>query len=367
MITSSDNGKTWSKEIKTVSFRASKRDGMPVALLAGDEILVSIEDNKVGEFKPYIIRNRISDNWKYPVLTASRSREYALKDSLPEKIYAGAPYIMRLSSGEIILSYQTTKGRTSDWELSTMEVAVGDDKGRSFDKITQPFQIFPDKQAKWNSISLWDERTIVAASSTDMYTKNVSVLMILGHIIPELKTSEGIIPVQDDNYQIFIGHKGKTNLKASLCSDKDNLYVSIKVDDKYLFARTGNVFNKDGVFLYIDAGNYNLLNPDSGLYKIWGNHLGKSVVFEGSEGEWKERKKTKIKVKRSVEKDGYRLLYTIPLSAIGKNDYSPIRINLELQDYDVDRKKYVECVTNSTPTSSNTWVKVLLDSNFMKN
>src|SRR5690606_30518015 len=126
VLVSVDNGYTWSSEAQTVSFRPGRRDGMPVPLVVGDEILVAIEDNKVGQFKPYIVRTSIADNWKVPVGAESPMREYALRDSLPEEVYAGAPYLARLATGEVLLAYQTTKDRSADWEKSIMEVAIGD-------------------------------------------------------------------------------------------------------------------------------------------------------------------------------------------------------------------------------------------------
>jgi len=185
LLSSRDNGKTWDKKPKTVSFRAGRRDGMPVPLLVGDEIIVSIEDNKTKQFKPYIVRTKLSDNWSVPVLANSSNREYALKNEINDSIYAGAPYLIRIPSGEVILSYQTTKNRTPDWEKSTMEVAIGDKTGRYFDRITQPFDVPLDREAKWNSIAVWDEHTIVALSSTNFKTPAIGVSMILGHIIPD--------------------------------------------------------------------------------------------------------------------------------------------------------------------------------------
>jgi hypothetical protein len=48
-----------------VSFRAGKRDGMPVAVLSEDknEIVFSIEDNAVNNFKPSIIGGSIDGKW----------------------------------------------------------------------------------------------------------------------------------------------------------------------------------------------------------------------------------------------------------------------------------------------------------------
>ncbi|QNL48031.1 exo-alpha-sialidase [Olivibacter sp. SDN3] len=182
VLASADNGKTWESEPRTVSFRANRRDGMPVPILTDNEILMAIEDNKVGQFKPYIVRSSINDNWNTPVTGDSPLREYALQDSLPDEVYAGAPYLTRLPSGEVLLSYQTTRGRGDDWEKSTMEVAIGDKNGRNFGNASQPFSLPLDGEAKWNAISMWNDSTVVATSATDI-DGSVGAWMILGRIV----------------------------------------------------------------------------------------------------------------------------------------------------------------------------------------
>lgn len=182
VLASNDNGQSWDARPRTVSFRAGRRDGMPVPLLVDDEILVAIEDNKVGQFKPYIVRTTITANWTQPVTADSPFREYALQDSLPDGVYAGAPYLTRLPSGEVLLSYQTTSGRSNDWEKSTMAVAIGDKGGRHFQKVSQPFPVPLDKEAKWNAIDVWDEDTVVATSATNYDGGSIGAWMILGRI-----------------------------------------------------------------------------------------------------------------------------------------------------------------------------------------
>jgi len=158
---------------------------MPVPLLVDDEILVVIEDNKDGQFKPYIVRTPTADNWSQPVLGDSPLRTYALADSLRADVYAGAPYIAQLSTGEMIMSYQTTQGRGEDWEKSTMEVAIGDPSGRNFRKVPRPFDVPLHCGAKWNSIARWDDTTVVATSATNFDGSSTGAWMILGRVVVE--------------------------------------------------------------------------------------------------------------------------------------------------------------------------------------
>jgi len=368
MLSSYDNGATWTKEPKTVSFRANRRDGMPVALLVDDEILMSIEDNNIGQFKPYIIRGKISGNWNEPVLANSPMREYALKNKLPDTDYAGAPYIMKVPSGEVILSYQCTSGRSSNWEKSTMEVAVGDKSGRNFDKITRPFDVPLDREAKWNSISLWDEKTIVAASSTSFNNPNTEVWIINGHIIPELSIGPGAITVDGNisesewgaDLPIFVGHQSETNLVASVSYSRKSLYLAAKVNDKNLISDSNDLTRSDGVNFYIDADNKNLLSPDLGIFKVWCNYLGETKIWEGHNGQWQELKSSAVKAKAKTGTSGYQIELSLPFPAIKKHSKSDLRINVGLVDYKSPAKGYEEVIVNSNASSSNTWLHVKL-------
>ncbi|MGM0377646.1 MAG: sialidase family protein, partial [Bacteroidota bacterium] len=220
MLASEDNGVSWSEDHTTVSFREDRRDGMPVPLLVGDEVLVSIEDNGHDQFKPWIVRNPVDDLWSSPVRGNSSLREYALVKNLSPDVYAGAPYLMKVPSGEVILSYQTNEDRSSNWELSTMEVAIGDTTGRNFSKYTHPFDVPLDSEAKWNSISLWDESTVVAASTTSFRSQACEVWIKKGHIIPELVAGEKEIDVDGDfatgewsnELPVFVGRKSPVNM-----------------------------------------------------------------------------------------------------------------------------------------------------------
>ena len=181
MIESLDNGMSWSSKTKTISFREGHRDGMPVPVTDGKEIYVAIEDNGEGEFKPYIVKNSIDDNWEEPVLAESPNRYSALKVPLPSSVYAGAPYLIRTDGGYYVLSYQTTNNRTSNWELSTMEVVVSD-KPSDFISPSQPFVVPLSKEAKWNSLCDLGNGEIAAVSSTNFKFDKIGIWMIKGEI-----------------------------------------------------------------------------------------------------------------------------------------------------------------------------------------
>ena len=186
MFRSFNNGKAWTLKPEIVSFRKGSRDGMPspVYLSRSKEILFSIEDNGFTNFKPYIIRSNLINNWAKTVDGNSFDRNYALKDSLDEKIYAGAPYLKVLPGGNTLLSYQSTEFRQGKNDVGNAEmvVVIGDAEGRNFVNPTIPFKIPATSNALWNSIAVLKDNTIVALTSTNAYNNSSGVWMIKGKI-----------------------------------------------------------------------------------------------------------------------------------------------------------------------------------------
>jgi hypothetical protein len=187
LFRSFDQGKTWTTKPKIVSFRKGKRDGMPVPvyLPAAKQILFSIEDNGFENFKPYIIRSTAGNNWHEIVIGSSRYRSYALRDSLEEKVYAGAPYLRVLLNGNTILSYQSTQFRNGKHAVNNAEmvVAIGDAEGRNFTNLSVPFKIPANTVGLWNSITVLEDDTIVALTSTNAYNNKPGVWMIKGKLV----------------------------------------------------------------------------------------------------------------------------------------------------------------------------------------
>lgn len=181
MIYSKDDGETWSKEPMRISFRKNFRDGMPVAVHDNTNIYVAIEDNATDQFKPYIVKSSILNNWKEAVTANSPDRYSALKTPLPDSVYAGAPYLICTDRGKYVLSYQTTSGRTKNWELSTMEVVISENSS-NFRNSTQPFNVPLSKEAKWGSLTDLGNDTIAVISSTNFDSDKIGVWMIKGKI-----------------------------------------------------------------------------------------------------------------------------------------------------------------------------------------
>jgi hypothetical protein len=339
VISSKDNGITWGDNIRTVCFRKDRRDGMPVAAIVGDEIVVTIEDNNTGRFKPYTVRTKLSDNWSKPVLANSPDREYALAEKINDTVYMGAPYILKLPTGETLISYQTNENRASDWEYSTMEVAVGDKEARNFAKRTRPFDVPLDKEAKWNSLSLWDENTVVAFASSNFRSENVAPWLIKGYIIPELQAPAKEITT----YPIFIGAKGGTNLRAGLAADEENLYIKCKVNDNNLYGSKKSGTVSDGVYAYFNNGKETL--------KIWCNYQG-NVDVQGKTG-------SRVQATSLLKEKGYELTITIPKKEIQTPDKKELKMTVALSAYD-DGSGYKEMLVNSEEDKPDTWLRVIM-------
>lgn len=161
MMKSPDGGKTWSPP-KAVSFRAGSRDGMPVPLLlsGGSKMLVAIEDNGLsGEFKPVIVSTTLTDDWKRGPVAGNDARRWsALRKPLPPEVYAGAPYLRQLRSGDTVLSFQMRKPGGQE----RIAVCVGNSQGKSFGEPTFPFPDTSENQQMWASLCALKDGSVMA-------------------------------------------------------------------------------------------------------------------------------------------------------------------------------------------------------------
>ena len=345
LLRSADNGATWS-DAQMVSFRKNRRDGMPVARILGDEIVVVIEDNNVDRFKPYTVRTKLKDNWVKPVLADSPHREYALAEKIDNSVYMGAPYLLKLPTGETLISYQTNEKRASDWEYSTLEVAIGDKSARNFTKRTRPFDVPLDKEAKWNSLALWDENTVVAFASSNFNSKEVAPWLIKGYIIPELKVATKDITT----YPLFVGAKGETNLRAGLGTDEENLYVECKVNDNKLYGLQNS--DSDGVYVYLSDGMESM--------RVWCSYQGNTEVSELKKGVWHTKMASDVQAVSSTNDKGYDLKIIIPKKYIKSGSGKDLILALVLSAYSDAVNGYKEMLANSEENKPNTWLKVSL-------
>ncbi len=187
MLTSDDGGLTWSDEVTYVSHRPKYRDGMPVPVILGDEIVVAIEDNGDGWFKPFTVRTSLNNPWPSTIEAGSEYRKSSTKYySRGANVYAGAPYLIQIDGMHTLLSYQILEERNTgvsgQTNACTVEVALGNADATEFSDYQRPVTLTEGQGALWNSLSMWDEDTVVLVSSirTD---SGSTVVMTKGHLI----------------------------------------------------------------------------------------------------------------------------------------------------------------------------------------
>lgn len=225
LLRSVDNGNTWTKVREVVSFRKGFRDGMPVPILLKNrkEVAFAIEDNGDGNFKPYIIKNSLVENWLKFVDADSKNRRYALAEPLAKEIYAGAPYLRQLKTGETILSYQGTEGRINDMNHADMKVVIGDENARNFGSKSVPFLIPEGKSCLWNSLTVLDDDTIIAVTSTNAFSDKSEIWMIKGHVVSDETDNGKLILMADPT--VFLD-KGNYYLYGTSSNRGFQSYVS---------------------------------------------------------------------------------------------------------------------------------------------
>ena len=186
MLRSFDNGSTWSAKPQIVSFRKGSRDGMPVPIWLNNErkVVIAIEDRGNRNFKPYTIRSSTNGQWHKIAGGEDKERLYALVNPIKDSIYAGAPYLRQLSTGETILSYQSTEGRQKNKDNNAvMHVAIGDKEAKNFGHVSTPFPVPEGYHALWNSVSVLKGDTVVALTSTNGYSRNRSEIWMIKGIV----------------------------------------------------------------------------------------------------------------------------------------------------------------------------------------
>jgi hypothetical protein len=373
LLRSSDNGLTWTATPEIVSFRAGKRDGMPspVLLKNQNEIVFSIEDNGVNnEFKPYIIRNTIAENWKQTVDGSSSNRNYALAEELNTAVYAGAPYLAQLSTGEVLMSYQGTENRaTNDINNADMKVVIGTNQARNFNRKSVPFLISNGKSALWNSIAVLEDDTVIALTTTNQFGNSSQVWMIKGHVVPEVNAENetATIDGQDNETEwqkklpVFIGQTGATQLEANFSYDASFLYVFAKVKDSQI-TNTNSITDSDGFTLYLDPKNKSLIAPGKSIFRL---ELGQTALFSMSEGEnskWKKLESTQGVVTNTAKiANGYQIEAKIPWTLLGGMPAKQTRMGYNIELRERGFTNYTESISNNINSQPYTWSTLKLN------
>lgn len=348
MFRSHDQGRTWG-EREVVSFSPTSRDGMPVAVELDDgDVIMSIEDNFAYNFKPAIIRT--SNDWANATVGRSTpDRAYALDHDLQSNSYQGAPYIRKLPSGNIVISYQgTDMERNHDISNARMLVEIGDKTGKNFSNSTRPFVVPTGKSALWNSLSVMDER-VWALASTLAYSEMQEVWTIAGYEITEHTVSTGAISTEN-NPPFFVGHQGNSNVGVYLSQDDSGLNLKAEIHD-------ASVKDDNGVVFYLDPTNISSTEPVSTIYSIEVDFDGSYVVNEGFNGSWKESNITLQDMLITQVSDGYTIEFSLDWDMFGGKPSTGIRIGFSLS---LIESSYVEHMANSSGDKPYTWGSIKL-------
>jgi len=185
LMTSKDNGLNWSKG-KEIGFMKGGRDGMPIPLVLKNNkgIVVAIESVH-SKKSPYMLWSSLKKKWNYKTLPfeANGRRWFGAAG----KLWAGAPYIIQLPSGETIVSVQDTGGRKinryTDWKKNTMLVMTGNSVAKNFTNVTYPWPNLPVSEgAYFNSLFMKNDSTIFAVSTRNFADKHSEIWLKEGHI-----------------------------------------------------------------------------------------------------------------------------------------------------------------------------------------
>lgn len=374
MMRSFDNGVSWQKP-EVVSFRKGARDGMPVPVYLKNHkgIVFAIEDNGLnGTFKPVIIRTATADNWKSgAVLADSPNRWPALAptERLHASVYAGAPYLIQLSSGETLLSVQSSESRLSNGTLdcSIMQVYVGDDEARNFSCKSTPFPFEPNSKVNtlWCAMTQLDENRVMATASVSGMKSSNGIWTSTGYIFRPMQaryvshspTDWSRIPTG-----MFIGAESPAQAFVRTAWSVDSLFFRFAVKDACIRTTELNepLSEGDGVELFIDPRKSDDSVLTTGQFRCLVGANGKGCTMQTVSAEWVAWKSG---FRHCVQQtaDGYEVLMAVPWKTIGgRPPKKDLTVCFSLHNRDDDMPVQHENMSGGEPHNPKTWLRCVL-------
>ena len=343
-FTSVDSGKTWSRDFRTASIRSTGRDGMPCPCIFGDEIVIIVEDIFHVELKPTTVRCKVSEKWSTPVTDNSPGRDYNLTD-IPLEKYAGAPYIVKLHSGEAVISYQTVDNPEG---IISMDVAIGDRHARNFGRRTRPFGNLVGIPSQWNSLCVLDEYTIGAVGAP----QGPPVLK-RGYVMAEVKAEKDAVT----RWPIYIGNDGEETLNAGVAISDKEVIFDIKVKDIQL---TDNSTHPDAVEIYFDSADKSWAKPYKGVFRIITGPFENVRMWEGNNGKWNEIDTSNVSVSVTETTGGYDMKVRLNREFIPKMNTKSVRVGMTLAAYNEGGKGFSENIVYMSTSNPCSWLQILL-------
>ena len=176
VIETTDGGETWSLP-RIACYTPQRRDGMPSVIEQNGWRYLCVEANNDNtRLHPQIVRSRVCDNWREPVLAPSQDRfDPFAEPSDWTKVYGGAPYVAA-TENYILLSWQETRF-TDEGVASKTKARVaampkreihGDGKFSTMRGVSTPPDVVPGADGmRWNSLCPTGGDTFLLVSEVD--------------------------------------------------------------------------------------------------------------------------------------------------------------------------------------------------------
>lgn len=374
MMRSQDNGATWQRP-ETVCFRAGSRDGMPVPVCLQHHkgLALAIEDNGLnGAFKPVIIHTAVEDNWRGGTVLADSPRRWsamAQTDTLPAAVYAGAPYLIQLSSGETLLSFQSGEGRKPQGTLdhSLMQVYAGNGEARDFCCRSTPFPFPRNAHARtlWCAlVQTGDDEVMATASVSGLKTGN-GIRTSTGRIYRPMESvhaQDGSVSWTSVPEGMFIGAESQAQVRIRSVWNADSLYFHFQVEDSCLCVAAPGCLPdaSDGVELYIDRTMKGRESLSKGMFRVLANVAGTVRSQCVADGKW-TRWDDGVCADVSFSATGYAVSVAVPWKKIkGKPGEEGLAVCFRLNNNDADGYVWHEDMPGAQPDKPYTWLRCTL-------
>ncbi len=283
IMRSFDNGLSWGRSNAASFFRPGDGMAVPVYLKNNRGIAVVLEDPHIhGFYKPTIVWTSTSDNW---LISRNNSRWLALRadNQIAAPVYAGAPYLVQLPSGETIIATQSAEGRANN-EVPIMQVYVGDGDAKNFANKSTPFTNIPATgTGLWNALTVIDDNTVMAVSSVGgMAVGQNGIWTIIGRVVrPEAAT----LPAS--------GFHQIINQSSNKCMDVAGVSAA-NAAAVQLWDCLPNQLNQQWQFVATDSGYYRIIARHSnkaldvsGISALNGALLNQWDWLSGQNQQWK--------------------------------------------------------------------------------
>ncbi len=331
-LTADESGiRQWEKEVVDVSYTVGFRDGMPVPLLLqdGKGIVFAIEDDgHGGGFQPAIIYSSLADNWNSGTRYGdSRNRWIAVTQGEPRG--GGAPYLIQLSTGETLLSTQTSSladqrgAPTDDMYKNRPFVYVGDASARNFSRYSVPFPFMdePQQGGVWNALCQLNDSTVLCVSDVHGHPSQSGLWTVEGHIMHPMTvhampdgTCLADIAWQPCMSDIIVGSHTQACLHVGACWTADSLFLHFHVDDRTLrsAAEGAPLWDTDGVEFYCDMSDHATDNVPVGALKFLVNIDGGTLVSQMTASGWTDVAAARHQMRHVITR--LQLAYTIDIA-----------------------------------------------------